>query len=58
MKGLLFRKWLGVSGNLSIMAQLTRVGDLELMKLSHSTTIIEKRSLEVCPILKSIERLV
>ena len=67
MNGLPSRKW--VIGNTSLMSQLSWISGLELMRPSHSTTIVEKRSLErslkkdpwkkdPCPILDSIERLV
>ena len=46
MNGLPSRKWLGVSGNVSLMSQLTWFSDLELMRPSDSTTIVEKRSME------------
>ena len=58
MNGLPSRKWLGVSGIVSLMSQLTWVSGLELMRPSHSTTIVEKRSLESLSDLRFNNRLV
>ena len=46
MNGRPSRKWLGVSGDMSLMSQLTWVSGLELMRPSHSTSTVEKISLD------------
>ena len=56
MNGRPSRKWLGVSGNMSLMSQLTWVSGLELMRPSHSTSTVKKYRWTDCPILNSIKR--